>query len=85
MKLCNRCGGERDTDNPPYWCRKCRAAYQRHYQEIRVEMAESLGFARGAEAMRLNLAEQFEKAGSGMLSGLECARFVMGVPSIRQE
>lgn len=70
------CGRDLDTEGYPKWCKRCRAKYQREYKAIKDE----IGFAQGVGAMRDCLASEFERLGSGMFSGSECAGFIRNAP-----
>ena len=43
------------------WCNACRAKYQAEYKTLRDKMRGREGFADGVSAMRIYLAEAFEK------------------------
>lgn len=72
-QLCPKCGvnprGEGSETNP--WCKECRAAYQREYEQNRLARKESKGFALGVQAMRDLLCEEFHKLGFSRFEAFE--------------
>jgi len=57
-ELCSKCGKELRASGKDPWCKTCRAAYQREYQNGRSER----GFSAGAEAMRSALRAKIRQA-----------------------
>ena len=61
MPTCTRCGKEDAASGTPRWCKKCRAEYQRDYQDTVREMANKKGFAEGARAYREMVVSKLRK------------------------
>lgn len=83
--ICSKCKAVLDTTGNPKWCKACRAAYQRDYQDGKTERGEAKGYARGVRAMRDLLADEFGKQGGGMFSGDECALLIRQAPGPKLE
>ncbi len=80
VSTCSKCDKALDTTGYPLWCRSCRAANKREYENTRREMQESRGYAAGVTAMRHYLAENFRRYGTaGSFSGVEIAATIMQV------
>ena len=57
---CLKCG-EEPAEEGQSWGRKCLTDYQRSRQNIMAEQTEGKGFARGAEAAYVTLADEFDR------------------------
>ena len=77
---CSRCEERLDTEGSPRWCKKCRAKYQREYQGLKKEMAESRGYAAGQSAMRECLALHFARFGGAAFNCVEIAYMIRRAP-----
>lgn len=84
--LCSKCGNELDTTGSPKWCKKCRAAYQREYQQTRQEMNAGHDFHAGAEAMRAAADAWFRQFARSTFTGLEvCHVLAMKIAAVERE
>jgi hypothetical protein len=77
---CRKCDALLDTENPPYWCRKCRAEYQRDYAAGKLKRAEARGFAAGVEAFRELLITEFDRLRISGFEGGEVAALIQQAP-----
>ncbi len=64
--MCSKCGVEPSADGKDNWCKKCRAKYQREYQEGRETRAFSRGVAACMRFLRMDV-------GSTALTGHQAA------------
>ncbi len=79
IQKCSKCDGildTLDTKAKDLWCRKCRAEYQREYQDRRYEEAKAEGFDAGVKACQLYLLQQFSKYPIGMFSGMDIINYI---------
>jgi hypothetical protein len=77
---CTKCSEELDTTGYPLWCRKCRAAHKREYEQTRKEMYTNQAFLTGARTMRQSLAVAFDGLGGGQFSGGEISDLILRAP-----
>jgi len=78
---CSKCKEALDTEGTPKWCKKCRSAYQREYQDSREGRAEAKGYARGFAAAREWLSGLFtERLGGESCTGYEASRYILTEP-----
>lgn len=83
--VCSKCSGPLDTEGNPQWCKRCRAEYQRAYQDSKVGRAEMKGFARGVSATKRILAEEFARMSPSSLPAIEAAKWIAGAPGPKFE
>jgi len=79
-----QCGAPLDRTGTPKWCKACWAAYQKSYQHERIEAvaetSESRGYCAGIKAMRDYLTKEFDRLGSGQMTGTEAAMWIRSAP-----
>lgn len=90
VEKCSKCDGTLDTQDTKakdHWCRKCRAEYQRDYQDRKYEEAKAEGFAEGVKCIKNALIVAFGRYPMGQFNGLDCARYIHGfeMPAISCE
>lgn len=79
---CSKCGDALDlmvASGTAKWCRKCRARYQAEYGTTKLLQAEAQGFARGAQAMRNQIASKFAPFPMAIFGGSEVVRCIANV------
>lgn len=76
-RSCSKCGGQLDTTGTPLWCRKCRAAYKREYEETRQLQTSARSFAAGVAATKEYFARRFYSYGAGCFAGDEIAKLIL--------
>lgn len=81
--LCSKCGKNprADADGTNPWCKECRAAYQRDYEDRKMARKESRGFALGVQAMRADLARRFGELGFSSLEAWEVRDAILQAPA----
>ncbi len=80
-RICSKCH-ERPASGKHVWCRECRTAYQREWDEGREDRAERRGFAQGyvagAEALRTALVDTAKSAPpAGMLRTAQVIAWIL--------
>jgi len=78
---CSRCSDALDTAGKPRWCKKCRAKYQKEYQELRQDAAENNGFQSGCRCMQAATAAYFRQYPSAVFTGAEIAHMISKLSS----
>ena len=73
--------GSSDMASNHSWCKKCKADYQRGYEETKINMLEGKGFQLGVTAMRKMLADEFNRLpAGGILTCAEVAHAILFSP-----
>lgn len=70
--ICSKCGINQATPTHP-WCKPCKAKYQREYEKTRSVQNSAQSFARGVDAMRKVLVDEFTRLGPSLMMGTEAA------------
>lgn len=85
--MCSKCGlnprADANSTNP--WCKDCQTKKMREYHATKLQMAQGSGFAQGVEAMRMALANEFGRAGSGVFTGRQACAAISAAPAPRYD
>ena len=78
-RKCSKCGEEPAT-NGHAWGKLCKAKYQREWRDLEAEMLGARNWQAGANAIRRQLAQAFDRTPGAMFEASAIARFITGFP-----